>query len=215
MKKNILLFGANGFIGKKFLKNYSDEYNIYPVYRNRSEEHLSFNFENCETIQNLVEKLDFQIDGILFLQGKNPSIGINEISENDFINMMRINIVSPLLFIRDLKEKLASNCSVIFISSVAKQKGSYDPSYAVAKAGLVGLIHSLANHFPNLRFNSISLGLVEDSPVYQQMTEDFRKKHASRMQSLVKAENVVTVLDMIIQNTSINRADIAVDGGFI
>jgi NAD(P)-dependent dehydrogenase (short-subunit alcohol dehydrogenase family) len=61
---------------------------------------------------------------------------------------------------------------IIFFSSVAKKKGSYDPSYAAAKSGLVGLMHSLANAYKTQRFNIISLGLVENSPVFNQMSDE-------------------------------------------
>jgi NAD(P)-dependent dehydrogenase (short-subunit alcohol dehydrogenase family) len=115
-----------------------------------------------------------------------------------------------------LKEKFGLNCLVLFVSSVAKRKGSYDPSYAAAKAGLTGLMHSLANTYKKQRFNLISLGLVEDSPVYKQMTKDFREKHAARMQNgkFIKSENVVSVINLLIENENINRADIGIDGGF-
>ena len=60
------------------------------------------------------------------------------------------------------------------------------------------------------------MGLVENSPVFNQMTDNFRAKHAGHMQngSFIKAENVANVIDLIISNSNLNRADIPVDGGF-
>jgi hypothetical protein len=48
------------------------------------------------------------------------------------------------------------------------------------------------------------------------MSDDFKKVHSSRMQNgnFIEAENVADVIDMIIKNNNINRADISVDGGF-
>ena len=77
-------------------------------------------------------------------------------------------------------------------------------------------MHSLANAYTSQRFNIISLGLVEGSPVYEGMTEDFRLKHALRMQNgaFIKVGNITRVIDMLINNNNINRSEIAIDGGF-
>lgn len=216
MKKNILLFGANSFIAKSFINSYGNEYEIHPVYRRPSGDSLLFDFENSENVTGFADKIGFTVDGILFLQGINPSMGALEITDEHFIKMLKINLVTPSLMVAALKEKMNKNALVLFISSVAKRKGSYDPSYAASKSGMTGLMYSLSNAFPSQRFNIISLGLVEGSPVYEGMTEDFREKHSSRMQNgaFVKAENVVQVMDMLIKNYNINTTDIAIDGGY-
>ena len=216
MKKNILLFGANSFISKTFIRDYSAQYSIYPVYRKAVEQSLHIDFENSNDIEDFSLKIDFPVDAILFLQGINPTMGVADITEDHFSRMLKINLVTPVLLIRELKGKITEHGTVIFFSSVSKRKGSYDPSYASAKAGLVGLMHSLANAYPRQRFNLISLGLVEGSPVYNEMTEDFRTKHSERMHnnSFIKPENVAQVIDMIISNNNINRSDIAIDGGY-
>jgi hypothetical protein len=78
-------------------------------------------------------------------------------------------------------------------------------------------MHSLANAYQMQRFNILSLGLVENSPVFNQMTDDFKKSHSSRMQNgnFIKAENVASAIDMVIRNDNINRADISIDAGFL
>jgi NAD(P)-dependent dehydrogenase (short-subunit alcohol dehydrogenase family) len=216
MKKNILVFGANSFIAKSFIQEYCDRYNCIPVYREKTRESLYLDFNNSSSIQDFADRIDFQIGSILFFQGLNPSMGVREISEDHFIKMLKINLVTPVLLLRALKNKISKGSLILFFSSIAKKKGSYDPSYAAAKAGLTGVMLSLANGYPDNRFNIISLGLVEGSPVFNQMTEDFRNKHSSRMQnnSFIKKENINSVVDMLIGNENINRADIAIDGGY-
>jgi NAD(P)-dependent dehydrogenase (short-subunit alcohol dehydrogenase family) len=112
-------------------------------------------------------------------------------------------------------ENLSKDACVIFLSSIAKEKGSYDPSYATAKAGLVGLQQSLAKANPSLRFNTISLGLVDGSPVQQGMTADFLKKHLNAMNGkLVNVDDVCKTLDYLIQCKSISSHDIKIDCGY-
>jgi 3-oxoacyl-[acyl-carrier protein] reductase len=215
-KKNILLFGANSFVAKEFIRAYGEEYAIYPVYRQPGNGQLHLDFDRVGEVSDFVAKIDFAIDGIIFFQGINPSMSATAITEEHFLKMLRVNLVTPALLIAALRTKLAEGALVLMISSVAKRKGSYDPSYAAAKSGMTGLMHSLANAYPAQRFNIVSMGLVEGSPVYAGMTEDFRAKHASKMQNgtFIKAGNVNSVIDMLIKNTNINRTDIAVDGGY-
>jgi len=216
MKKNILLFGANSYISKTFIRQFSQQYTIYPVYRKKDAQSLHIDFENSNGVEDFSKKIDFKIDAMLFLQGINPTMGVADITEEHFSRMLKITLVTPALLIRALREKMSEHGGVIFFSSVSKRKGSYDPSYASAKAGLVGLMHSLANAYPQQRFNLVSLGLVEGSPVYNKMSEDFREKHAERMQhgSFIKPENVADVIHMLINNSNINRSDVAIDGGY-
>ena len=215
LKKNIIIFGANSFIARSFISDYSETYSICPVYRSE-ENSLNLDFNEPVDLKKFSSQINFKIDGVLFLQGINPSMGAKEITEEHFLKMMKVNLSTPTLILASLQEKLAANCLVLLISSVAKRKGSYDPSYAAAKSGLTGLMHSLANAYTSQRFNIISLGLVEGSPVYEGMTEDFRLKHASRMQNgaFIKVGNITRVIDMLINNNNINRSEIAIDGGF-
>jgi NAD(P)-dependent dehydrogenase (short-subunit alcohol dehydrogenase family) len=216
MKKNILLFGANSFIAKEFVAQFSGIYDIYPVSRRKDTAGFYFDFEDAKGLEALVSKIPFKPDAILFLQGINPSVSADAMTEEHFLRMLKVNLVTPSLIVSALKEKMATNCMVLFISSVAKKKGSYDPAYATAKSGLTGLMLSLAKAYPGQRFNIISLGLVEGSPVYEGMTEDFRAAHAARMQNgeFIKAGNVCSMIDMLIRNENLNMTDIAIDGGY-
>jgi len=216
MKKNILIFGANSFIGKVFIEKYSDYYTIYPVYKHDPQRHLNFDFVSDDDCNAFANKINFIIDAIIFFPGINPSMGVDQITEDHFIKMLKVNLITPTLLLQSLKEKLAADAVTILFSSIAKKKGSYDPSYAAAKAGIIGLMHSLANAYKKQRFNILSLGLVENSPVFNQMTEDFRQSHAARMQNgnFIKVENIISVIDMVIKNNNINRTDISIDGGF-
>ncbi|MDF2433974.1 MAG: 3-oxoacyl-[acyl-carrier protein] reductase [Mucilaginibacter sp.] len=215
MKHNVLVFGGNSFLSKAFNKKYGRDYIITNVYRNLPSGDLNFDFENDDA-ESIAPKLNGPYKAILFFQGINPLVGVKDITEDHFIKMLKINLVTPTLLVRSLAGKLNKGALILFVSSVAKKKGSYDPAYASSKAGLTGLMYSLANAYPDFRFNIISLGLVEGSPVFNNMTPDFRQKHADRMfnNSFIKVEDVITVVDELIINQSINRTDIEIDGGY-
>jgi NAD(P)-dependent dehydrogenase (short-subunit alcohol dehydrogenase family) len=215
MKGNILIFGGNSFLAKAFNEKYKDVYTIQNVYRNDQNKQLNFDFESDDT-ESITAELKGNYKAVLFFQGLNPSVGAKDISSEHFSRMLKINLVTPALLIKGLADKLSTGALVLFISSVAKKKGSFDPAYGSAKAGLTGLMHSLANAYPQIRFNIVSLGLVENSPVFNNMTEDFRQKHAGRMfnNEFIKAKDVVNVVAELVNNQSINRTDIEIDGGY-
>jgi len=211
--KNILVFGSTGYVGKDFCKKYFSTYNIVPVSRDEFD-FLTPNFDNLEKLIN--EALpSSQIDGIVFLQGINPRFGVAEINRDQFCDMLTLNLVTPLEVVNVCSTRFEKCPSVVFISSIAEKKGSFDPSYATAKAGLKGLQQSLSNHFPRVRFNIISLGLVKDSPVHQGMTSDFEQKHLNAMGGeLVTSSDVCKTIEFLIECNSIARSTIAIDRGF-
>lgn len=214
MPGNVLIFGGNSFLAKAFSEKYGEQFTIKNIYRNR-ENDLSFDFEtdDAETFAN---SLSDNYQAILFFQGVNPSIGAKEMTADHFIKMLQVNLVAPALLVKSVARQLNMGALILFVSSIAQKKGSYDPAYASAKAGLTGLMHSLANAWPDFRFNIISLGLVEGSPVYQNMTPDFKKKHSDRMfnNSFIKVDDVINVVNELINNQSINRTDIEINGGY-
>jgi len=155
-------------------------------------------------------------DAILFAQGINPSQNTKESKELHVVNMLKSNVVGPILLMKHLHQKLNPFTSVIFLSSIAAEKGSYDPAYAASKAAMKGLIHSFANEFPSMRFNAISLGLVEESPVFQQMTPDFLQKHRDHMHNgqLIQLAQIASVIQLLLCNDNLNRSIIPLNAGY-
>lgn len=218
MKKNVLLFGANSYIAKVFAKKHSNIFNIIKVYKtSKSKKVLSLDFNQPNELNAFSSKIKTKIDVVLFLQGINPSRGLMEMSNIHFQEMLQVNVITPTLLLKTLNKKLNTHAFILFFSSIAKKKGSYDPSYSAAKSAIDGLLQSLANSYPNARFNTISLGLVKNSPVFNQMTPDYRKKHSSKMyqSSFVNVNDVDSMIVELIKNQSINRADIAIDRGYL
>jgi len=214
-KKKILLFGANGFMGKSFISLSKEEYDITEVTRNH------INFEQYIdampiALRNLVKEDKF--DAVLFFQGLGPTTPIQKMVTSHFEKMMRVNVGGPAILIRQLIERqnLNEGCSVVFLSSIAAKKGSYDCAYAASKAALGGLIQSLANEYQYTRFNSLSLGLVNGSPAHTNMTPDFVEKHKKHMfnNQLIDSTSVINTVKVMINSSCMTRADIALDGGY-
>lgn len=213
MKEVVLIFGGNSFLAKAFNAEFGATYNIQNVYRNEKKAKLNFDFES-DNIDSITTRLGTTYDAVIFFQGINPSLSAKDMTSTHFIKMLNINLITPCLLVQKMAPHLNKNALILFISSIAKKKGSYDPAYGSAKAGLTGLMNSLANAYTGLRFNILSLGLVENSPVFTEMTAEFRKKQADRLQGkqFVQAVDVADAVADLIKNKSTNRMDIEMDG---
>lgn len=214
--KNILIVGSGSFVAKNVVDKLKPHYNCVSTSRSSSVSEFYLDIESEDSIISFCDKNKTNFwDGILFFQGINPSKNTKEITTEHFVKMLIVNLVGPAILLKHLYKNLNVNSMILFVSSIAAQKGSYDPSYASAKAGIIGLVQSLANEFPDFRFNTISLGLVENSPVFNNMTLDFRQKHAERMNNkFVQVNDVSSAVYELLRNLSINKTTLNIDGGF-
>lgn len=213
MEKRILIVGANSFIAKA---------TVGPLQANGysciASTRMDLDMENELSIIAFAKKHEgLKLDGIIFCQGINPEKNSKETSADHITKMLNVNITGPVLLMKHLHSSLNNNALVLFFSSIAATKGSYDPAYAASKAAINGLIQSFANEFNNCRFNAIALGLVENSPVFNKMTPDFREKHAKNMVDgkFIQAENVASSVIQFFKNVNINRTIISLTGEHI
>ena len=121
-----------------------------------------------------------ELDGVVVCAGIEPQRSLEETDAEHVGLMLDLNLRGPILLLQALSERLRDGAAVVLLSSVAAYKGSYDPAYAAAKGGVSALARSLAGQLsPSVRVNALAPGLVEGTPVYDGMTEDFREKHRS------------------------------------
>lgn len=217
MSNNILIVGANSFLAKNAVEYLKGTYNCILTSRMANNRKNVLDLEDEKSIKEFcLLNDDLKVQGILFFQGINPLKNTSELTPEHFHKMCKVNLVGPALLIKYFHQNIDTNGIVLFMSSVSARKGSYDPAYAATKAGINGLVQSLANEFSAIRFNIIALGLVEDSPVYKNMTPDFREKHASKMNNkFIQAGDVSSMIVELLKNHSINKATINIDRGFV
>lgn len=207
MKKKIFVIGAGGSVGSYFCRANEKIYEILPSTKNTQK--YSLNLNSIDSIINFTPP-EYNFDHILFLSGINPRKNLKEISHEEFSEMFFVNILGPSLFLKYHIQMLNPGGGVIFLSSIAAVKGSYDPSYAASKSALFGLIKSLTKEFNDYRFNILSLGLIENSRVFDQMSSDFILKHKSNMinDKLISLDQVNEALKFIIENDNIANSSI-------
>jgi len=128
-------------------------------------------------LETLLSKCD-ALDGAVFAAGISLMKPIKFVSDEDISNVFNINMTSVIKSTRELlkRRKLSKGASVVFVSStaglVAKPAHSV---YAITKAALIRFAQDMAveNSAMRIRFNSISLGMIETP-----MTKDFIEQDA-------------------------------------
>jgi 3-oxoacyl-[acyl-carrier protein] reductase len=158
------------------------------------------------------------LDAVLLLAAVLPGKSLVEYDFRTMHEVMSINLTAPARLLALLLPELAAGAQVLLMSSSAGTRGSYDPLYAASKAGLIGLMKSLALwHGKQARFNCLAPALVEGSAMERSMSEEVRARHRadSPTGALVQLEDLAqAIVDLTGPHWShLNGAVIPLDGG--
>lgn len=156
------------------------------------------------------------LNALVIATNMEPSASLSELTGRHATGMFATHVIGPLLFIRSARHLLTKGSSIVFISSPAACRGSYDPCYAAAKGATDALIRTLAKELaPDVRVNALSPSLVEDSPVDQRMTADFRARHreASLLDRTLSMDECATAVSFLISHPHMTGAILHLNGG--
>ena len=113
-----------------------------------------------------------ELDGLVVCSGKLDVLPLQAASPAAFAEVIDINLVAPALLIRHLlrARKLRDAASVVLISSIASHGSAGHAAYGASKAGLNGLMRTLAAELAprKIRVNCVSPGLVS-AGMYEQV----------------------------------------------
>ena len=218
--KNLLIIGINGTVGQA-VKDLAENsgYQVFGTTskENQQTEKLFFlDLLDHESISNF--QVPIAIDHVLITAGKEPQFNLQQSSENHILDMFGIHIIGPILLMKNLEGKMNDGGSVTLISSPAAYKGSYDPSYAAVKGAVNALVRTLAKDLaPKIRVNAFSPGLIENSPVFERMTPDFREKHlnATLTKKNTTALDCAKSILFLMESEQITGQILHVNGGMI
>lgn len=220
MNKNIVIIGVGGSLGST-LKNHLESQDAGVIFGTTSQKnacttHVYYlDFMDDSSIENFP---DFQIDHLIICAGYEPKHNLSQSSKAHIEKMFRIHVIGPMLLLKRVQNNFTTDSSVTFISSVAAYQGSYDPSYSAVKGAINSLIRTFAKDFaPNTRVNAIAPSLINDSTVFNGMTEDFKKNHIERTlnKRLLSLEECCEAIDFIINAKHYTGQVLHLNGGTI
>lgn len=135
----------------------------------------------------------------------------DKITEQEFDNVMNINLKSVYFLIQKFSGFMKENSVVINFSSVGGIMPWKERSlYHISKAGVIALTRSLAVELaPKIRVVSIAPGYID----FNLDSEEKMPLSKIPLQKYGKIKNIIDTIDFIIKNDYITGFTIPIDGG--
>lgn len=177
------------------------------------------NLSEPADVQALVNKAESQLGAIDILVS-NAGMGshkrLEDITVEEWDQTMQVNLRAAFLLaqriIPGMRERRWGR--VIFVSSVAAYTGGIvGPHYAASKAGLLGLMHSLASTLAShgVTVNAVAPALIAETGMLPGAEQELVPRIP--VGRLGKPEDVVEAIMMLIVNSYMTNHTLLVDGG--
>jgi 3-oxoacyl-[acyl-carrier protein] reductase len=227
--KNVLIIGGSSSIGSAIAARFSPiawrvltSY-VSPLPSNQKgvENTFHLDLQNDKSIIQFTQVVTGQVqrlDAVIFLAGILPGKNLAGYEFAEIDNVMSINFSGQAKLLQCLLPLLDVRSSVLMLSSISAQRGSFDPIYAASKGALISFVKSLAVQLPNsFRINAIAPGLILDSTMFLDMAEERRNHHLAQIPSkkLLSREDLAGVVFDLCQPhwAHMNGACIDLNGG--
>ena len=223
--KNVIIVGASSSIGEAIVSRFHfSSCNIIATYFNNNPfnkdvinwKKLDLTDDNSiDKFIEFVEETFSNIDILVFLSGVIPGKSLHEYNEEDIEKTFSINFIGQTKVIKKLWPIFDQYTHIIMFSSISAQRGSYDPIYAASKGAILSFVKSFTN--TRVRINAIAPGLIQDSKMYNDMTEERQNHHKENTISgeLLKITDLADMIYDISDNhwKHLNGACIDLNGG--
>jgi NAD(P)-dependent dehydrogenase (short-subunit alcohol dehydrogenase family) len=181
MKKNILIAGSSGAIGREFTKFYSDDEDtakIVTLSRKKNDfDHkkilsIEFDYSKEETFKNLDEILELEsistiivATGILHTDQIKPEKSLDAISSENLKKVFHVNVFGPILLVKKLLPliKKSQGVKIIFLTarvgSISDNELGGWYSYRSSKSALNMMIKNLSIELKRFNKNHTAIGI--------------------------------------------------------
>lgn len=232
--KNVLITGGSRGIGKAAVKELSKKYRVFFTYLNSEDEakklaeetgsyavksDIKCNHEELITFIHSYGKIDILINNVGIAQQKM----FQDITDNDYDNMMNTNIKGMFTLTRDISHDMIQNHygKIINISSMWGISGaSCEVHYSTSKSAIIGFTKALAKELgpSGICVNCIAPGVI-DTDMNKCFDEETIEslKYETPLCRLGKPEEVAYLIDFLLSEKAnfITGQIIGIDGGFI
>jgi NAD(P)-dependent dehydrogenase (short-subunit alcohol dehydrogenase family) len=220
MKKNILIAGASGAIGKEFTRFYSDDPNVEKIVtlsrkviesRDEKIQSIEIDYSKEETFKNLDKIVELEsissiiiATGILHTDQINPEKSINGIDFESLKDVFQVNVFGPILLVKNLLPliKKSQGVKIVFLTarvgSISDNELGGWYSYRSSKSALNMMISNLSIELQRANKEHIVIG-IHPGTVKSHLSEPFLRhvKH-----NIFSPRESVELMSQVISNIS-------------
>ena len=158
------------------------------------------------------------VDVVVLLAGAILGRNLEATTDDDMDHLVAVNLTGPARLLRDLLPVLNACARVLLVSSIAGERGSFDPMYAATKGALIPLAKSLATWSGGrLTTTVVAPGPIDDSTMLRDMSAERVAHHrkASPTGELLNRTDLARILVDLARPhwRHANGAVIRVNGG--
>ncbi len=177
----LLIIGGSKGIGNALLKLEVENRKVVNISRTAPElKHPNLTHYGLDVLIDDLPDIE-EIDGIVYCPGSINLKPIGSLKLEDFKTDFEINVLGAVRVIQNYFRKLkkGNDPSIVMFSTVAVSRGmAFHASVAAAKAGVEGLVKSLAAEFaPAIRVNCIAPSIT-DTPLAANLLKNEERKEA-------------------------------------
>jgi len=203
MHTEIIIGGSHG-IGRAYLSRRLEEAAIINISRTAPDiTHAHLTHHSLDVTVDELPDVS-AADRLLYFPGTINLKPFNSLSEQDFLDDFRVNVLGAVRVIKKYAPllKKSEDASITLFSTVAVGQGMpFHASVAVAKAGIEGLTRSLAAEFaPKIRVNCLAINMT-DTPLAERIlrNEKARESIAERqpLKRILTADEVAEMTEFV------------------
>ena len=205
--RTIVIIGGSKGIGNAIVRQQLETNCVHNISRTTPDiSHPNLKHYSADILHNSLPKIE-TIDTLIYCPGSINLKPIGNLSLDDFRNDFEINVIGAVKsiqhFLPDLKK--GKNPSILLFSTVASKLGMpFHASIATAKAGIEGLVKSLAAELAtSVRINAIAPTITETSLSAtilrnEKMKDNMMERHP--MKAYLKPTEVAEMADFLISD---------------
>lgn len=205
--KKILIVGGSKGIGAALGSMLSKQHEVINLSRSKPSSEIPYkeNYSVDILSDDLPDIND--LDGLIYAPGSINLKPFNRLSEEDFLNDMKINVFGAVKCIQKYIDSLkkSDDGSVLLFSTVAVKMGMpFHASVAAAKGAIEGLVKSLAAEYAtSVRFNAIAPTVTNTDLASKllrndKMVESIKERHP--LKTFLQPEDVAETGSFLISD---------------